>query len=279
MGRIPTITFSTGATMPQLGFGVWQVADDEAEAVVAEALKVGYRSIDTAQMYRNESGVGRALAASDVDRADVFLTTKLDNDAHGYDEAQRAFDESLKRLHTDYVDLFLIHWPLPAADRYVETWRALNEIRRSGRAKSIGVSNFTAEHLQRLIDDTGVAPVIDQIELHPYFQQRDMRSFNSQHGIATEAWSPLGQGGDVLTDPVIVGIAARLDVSPAQVVIAWHLAIGNVVIPKSVTPSRIAENFAAADVSLTAADLAAIEALDRATGRIGPDPDSVGGPS
>lgn len=259
--------------MPQLGFGVWQVADDAAEVAVAEALRVGYRSVDTAQMYENETGVGRAIATSGIDRGDIFLTTKLNNSLHSRDKALAAFDESLARLGTDYVDLFLIHWPQPAKGLYVEAWRALIEIAESGRARSIGVSNFTADHLQRLIDETGTAPVLDQIELHPYFQQRDMREFNAAHNIATEAWSPLGQGGELLADPVLAGIAARHEASPAQIVIAWHLALGNVVIPKSVTPSRIAENFKAAQLELTADDLAAIAALDRG-GRIGPNPDS-----
>lgn len=270
---IETITLSDGKTMPQLGFGVWQVPDDGAEVAVAEALRVGYRSIDTAQMYENEAGVGRAVAASGIDRGDLFLTTKLANWQHGRDKALAAFDKSLARLGTDYVDLFLIHWPQPGKDLYVETWRALIEIAESGRARSIGVSNFTADHLQRLIDETGSTPALDQIELHPYFQQRGMREFNAAHGIATEAWSPLGQGGDLLADPMIAGIAARHQASTAQVVIAWHLAVGNVVIPKSVTPSRIAENFEAARLELTADDLTALASLDRG-GRIGPYPAS-----
>lgn len=273
-----TVTLSGGVTMPQLGFGVWQVPDDGAETAVGHALAAGYRLIDTAQMYRNEAGVGRALAAADVDRADVFVTTKLDNKAHGFDETKRAFDESLERLQTDYVDLFLIHWPLPVTNRYVDSWRAMIEIQGSGRARAIGVSNFTGDYITRLIDETGVAPVLDQIETHPYFQQAQMRAFNAGHGIVTESWSPLGQGGAVLSDPVITSIAAAHGATPAQVVIAWHLAIGNVVIPKSVTPSRISENFAAADVTLTADDLAAIAGLDRADGRIGPDPVTVGEP-
>lgn len=277
MAKNAQIALHTGATIPQLGFGVWQVPDEAAEVAVGEALAVGYRSIDTAQMYRNESGVGRAIAASDVDRSDIFLTTKLNNDRHGITEAPRAFGESLERLGTDYVDLFLIHWPLPAANKFVETWQAMIELQRSGRAKSIGVSNFTIEYLQRLIDETGVAPVINQIELHPYFQQAELRAWDRAHGIVTEAWSPLGQGGALLTDPVITGIAAQHKASPAQIVIAWHLAIGNVVIPKSVTPSRIAENFASTEITLSADDLAAIAELDRADGRIGPDPVTAGG--
>lgn len=272
---IPTLTLSGGIAMPQLGFGVWQVPDDAAETAVGQALAAGYRSIDTAAMYRNEEGVGRALAASELDRADIFLTTKLKNDDQGRDEALRAFDASLAALGTDYVDLYLIHWPQPTLGRYVDTWRALIEIAASGRAKAIGVSNFTVEYLQRLIDETGVTPALNQVELHPYLQQADMRAYHAEHGIATEAWSPLGQGGELLADPVIAGIAAARGCTPAQVVLAWHLASGIVAIPKSVTPSRIAENFAAADIALTEADLAAIAGLDR-DGRIGPHPSTVG---
>lgn len=275
MTTIPTLTLSGGTVMPQLGFGVWQVPDDAAEVAVGQALAAGYRSIDTAAMYRNEEGVGRALAASELDRADIFLTTKLNNDGHGHDETIRSFEESLAKLGTEYVDLYLIHWPQPTKDRYVDSWRAMIEIAASGRAKAIGVSNFTAEYLQRLIDETGVTPVLNQIELHPYLQQTEMRAFHAEHGIATEAWSPLGQGGELLADPVIAGIAAAHDCTPAQVVLAWHLASGTVAIPKSVTPGRIAENFAAADVDLTDADLAAIAGLDR-DGRIGPHPSTVG---
>lgn len=275
MTTIPTLTLSGGTTMPQLGFGVWQVPDDATEVAVGQALAAGYRSIDTAAMYRNEEGVGRALAASELDRADIFLTTKLNNDGHGHDETIRSFEESLAKLGTEYVDLYLIHWPQPTKDRYVDSWRAMIEIAESGRAKAIGVSNFTAEYLQRLIDETGVTPVLNQIELHPYLQQAEMRAFHAEHGIATEAWSPLGQGGELLADPVIAGIAAAHGCTPAQVVLAWHLASGTVAIPKSVTPSRITENLAAADVTLTEADLAAIAGLDR-DGRIGPHPSTVG---
>lgn len=264
--------------MPRLGLGVWRVPDDAAEAAVREALKVGYRSIDTAEMYQNEAGVGRGLATAGVDRADVFVTTKLDNNGHGFDESQRALGESLAKLGIDHVDLFLIHWPLPITDRYVETWRGMIEAQRAGKTKSVGVSNFTIEYLKRLIDETGVAPVLNQIELHPYFQQRELRAFHAEHDIVTEAWSPLGQGGELLADPVITGIAQAHDASPAQVVIAWHLAIGNVVIPKSVTPSRIAENFAAAELTLTEGELDAIAGLDRTDGRIGPDPVTIGEP-
>jgi diketogulonate reductase-like aldo/keto reductase len=275
MTNVPTVALSSGAHMPQLGFGVWQVPDGEAQPAVAEALRVGYRSIDTAAMYRNESGVGRAITESGLDRAEVFLTTKLNNDGHGHDAALSAFDASLERLGTDYVDLYLIHWPQPNQDKYVNTWRAFIEIQHSGRARSIGVSNFTAEYLQRLIDETGVAPAVNQIELHPYLQQREMRAFHADHGIATEAWSPLGQGGALLADPAVAAVAEKYGASPAQVVIAWHLAHGIVAIPKSVTPSRISENFAAAGITLADDDVSMIDSLDR-DGRIGPHPGTVG---
>lgn len=278
MTTIRNVALSSGAQMPQLGLGVWRVDDATVERAVKEALKVGYRSIDTAQMYRNEAGVGRGLAASGVDRGDVFVTTKLDNKEHGLAESQRALAGSLSQLGVDYVDLFLIHWPLPVTNKFVETWNGLIAARNAGLTRSIGVSNFTTEYLTRLIDETGEAPVINQIELHPYFQQRELRDFHAARGIATEAWSPLGQGGELLADPVLARIAEAHDATPAQVVIAWHLAIGNVVIPKSVTPSRIAENFAAATVELTDGELADIAALDRSDGRMGPDPVTIGEP-
>ncbi len=271
---VPGRTLSDGTVIPQLGFGVWQVDDDEAERACAHALKVGYRHIDSASAYRNEAGVGRAVAGSELDRADVFVTTKLWNGDHGYDKALRAFDISLGKLGMDYVDLYLIHWPTPARDLYSETWRALIELHKQGRARAIGVSNFHQTHLERIIADSGVTPVINQIELHPYLQQVDMRMVNSAKGIITEAWSPLGSGHGLLEDPVLAEIADRVGATPAQVVLAWHLAIGNVVIPKSVTPSRIEENLAATGVTLSSGDIAAIATLDRGT-RTGPDPDTA----
>jgi diketogulonate reductase-like aldo/keto reductase len=274
VSTIQDVPLNNGTSIPQLGFGVWQVPDDVAETVVGEALRVGYRHIDTAALYRNEEGVGRAVAASGLPRGDVFITTKLGNGSHGYDAAMQAFDRSLERLGTDYVDLYLIHWPQPSRDLYVETWRALERIQADGRAKAIGVSNFTTEHLDRLASETDVVPVLDQVETHPYLAQRDTRSYLSTHGIAHESWSPLGQGGALLSDPTIVTIADAHDATPAQVVIAWHLERGSIVIPKSVTPSRIAENFAAATLTLTAAEMAEIDALDRG-GRIGPHPDDA----
>jgi 2,5-diketo-D-gluconate reductase A len=272
---VPSVTLSDGQTMPQLGFGVWRVADDVAEVAVGQALDAGYRLIDTAAMYRNETGVGRALAAAadrGVPREDVYLTTKLNNTDHGYDNALRACEASLDKLGVDVLDLYLIHWPLPARDDYVDTWKALVQLQSDGRVRSIGVSNFLPEHLERIIGETGVTPVIDQIECHPYLQQKTERAFNTEHGIHTEAWSPLGAGdNNLLEDPVLVDIAGRNGVSPAQAVLAWHLAMGNVVIPKSVTPSRILENLVSVTVPLPAEDLGLINGLDRGE-RTGPDP-------
>ncbi|WP_434453202.1 aldo/keto reductase [Lentzea sp. E54] len=260
--------------MPQLGFGVWQVPDAEATPAVAEALKAGYRSIDTAAAYGNEAGTGEAIAQSGVDRDDIFVTTKLWNDDQGYDATLRAFDTSMKKLGLDVLDLYLIHWPTPARELYVDTWKAFVRLRKEGRVRAIGVSNFQPAHVRKLIDETGVAPAVNQIELHPYFQQSELRAFNAEHGIRTEAWSPLGQGGELLNDPVIAEIAARHNRSAAQVVLRWHLQIGNVVIPKSVTPSRIRENIAVFDFELSEEEIAAVSTLDRG-GRIGPNPDTL----
>lgn len=273
----PSITLSSGVAIPQLGFGVWQVTDDQAPDAVGTALRTGYRHIDTAEGYANEHGVGIAVAEAAVERDEVFVTTKLRGPSHGRERAQAAFADSRAALGLDVVDLFLIHWPQPGVDLYVETWQTFIELREQGLVRSIGVSNFLPEHLQRLIDETGVAPDINQVELHPYLAQRELREFHAAHGIATEAWSPLGQGGPLLGDPVIASIAQRLGHTPAQIVIAWHLAIGNVVIPKSVTPARIEENFASLQVTLTDDDVAAISALDR-DGRIGPHPNDINDP-
>ncbi|WP_090049467.1 aldo/keto reductase [Lentzea fradiae] len=262
--------------MPQLGFGVWQVPDAEATPAVAEALRAGYRSIDTAAAYGNESGVGKAIAQSDVDRDDIFVTTKLWNADHGRDKTLRSFDESMKRLGLDVLDLYLIHWPTPARDLYVDTWKAFVQLREEGRVRAIGVSNFQPAHLRRLVEETGVAPAVNQVELHPYLQQADLRAFHAEHGIHTEAWSPLGQGGELLNDPVVTEIAARHGKSAAQVVLRWHLQIGNVVIPKSVTPERIRQNIEVFDFELDDAELAALSTLDRG-GRIGPNPDEFNG--
>ncbi|MEU0881505.1 aldo/keto reductase [Lentzea sp. NPDC005914] len=257
--------------MPQLGFGVWQVPDAEATPAVTAALKAGYRSIDTAAIYGNERGVGEAIAG--FDRDELFVTTKLWNADQGYDSTLRAFDESLKKLKLDVLDLYLIHWPTPARDLYADTWKAFVELQKEGRVRAIGVSNFQPAHLRRLIDETGVGPAVNQIELHPYLQQAELRAFHAQHGIQTEAWSPLGQGGELLSDPVIAEIAERHGRSAAQVVLRWHLQIGNVVIPKSVTPARIVENISVFDFELSDEEIAAVSTLDRA-GRIGPNPDT-----
>ncbi|MDO5634948.1 MAG: aldo/keto reductase [Micrococcus sp.] len=275
MSTVDTVAFHDGTTIPQLGYGVWQVKDDVAADVVAQALQAGYRHIDTAAIYGNEEGVGRGIAASGVDRSEIFLTTKVWNSDQGYDSTFAALDASLERLGTDYVDLYLIHWAKPSAGKYVETWKALIELQQQGKVRSIGVSNFPQAQLEEIIEATGVTPVIHQIELHPYFQQRELRAFGAQHQIVTEAWSPLGQGGELLNDPVIVEIAEKHGATPGQVVIAWHLAVGNVVIPKSVTPERIVSNFEGAAVRLSEDDVAAIDALDRAEGRIGPDPATI----
>ncbi|WP_406865497.1 aldo/keto reductase [Streptomyces sp. HUAS MG47] len=257
--------------MPQLGFGVWQVPDDEATRAVTAALEAGYRSIDTAAIYDNETGTGRALADSGIPRDELFVTTKLWNSEQGYDSTLRAFDASLDRLGLDHVDLYLIHWPVPAKDAYVDTYRAFEKILADGRARAIGVSNFLPEHLERLIAETSVVPAINQIELHPQLQQRASREAHARHGIATEAWSPLGQGRGLLEVPAIVAIAQKHGRTPAQVVLRWHLQTGNVVIPKSVTPSRIRENIEVFDFELDAEDLAGIAALDE-NRRLGPNP-------
>ncbi|KXO94912.1 oxidoreductase [Tsukamurella pulmonis] len=266
---VPNVKLNNGTPIPQLGFGVWQVPDDGARDAVAEALRVGYRSIDTAKVYENEAGTGRAIAESGLARDEVFLTTKLWNSDQGFDETLRAFDGSLERLGTDYVDLYLIHWPVLEYDRYVDTFKAFQRIRDEGRAKAIGVSNFTVEALRRVIDETGETPTVNQIELHPGLPQDELRAFHAEHGIATEAWSPLGQG-ESLKDPVITEVAAAHGVTPAQAILRWHLQLGNVVIPKSVTPARIAENFDVFGFELSADEVARISAVPGQ--RIGPDP-------
>ncbi|WP_284979073.1 aldo/keto reductase [Arthrobacter sp. fls2-241-R2A-200] len=273
MTSSPTLTFNDGNTIPQLGYGVWQVEDDVAEKVVRQAFEAGFRHIDTAKIYGNESGVGRAIASSGLSAEEIFITTKLWNADQGYESTLEAFEASMDRLGIQTLDLYLIHWQQPKQEKYVDTWKALIELKKRGRVKSIGVSNFTKEGLQRIIDETGVVPAINQVELHPFFNQADLREFNASKGILTQAWSPLGQGGELLENATIAEIAEKHGATPAQVVIAWHLTIGNVVIPKSVTESRIQENFAALNVTLDATDVEAISSLDRGTeGRIGPDP-------
>lgn len=267
---VPAIELHDGTSIPQLGFGVFQVPPEDTEKVTAQALEAGYRHIDTARAYRNERGVGAAIAASGLPRDDVFVTTKLWNDDQGADSAERAFDASLERLGLDVVDLYLIHWPAPQRDLYVDTWKVFEKLRADGRVRSIGVSNFRLEDLQRLLDLGLSVPSVNQIELHPYLTQHDLREFHAAHEIATEAWSPLAQGA-VLDDPVIVDVAKSHDATAAQVVLAWHLALGNVVIPKSVTPERIAENFGATSLTLDDSEVEAITALDRGE-RTGPDP-------
>ncbi|SFR83977.1 2,5-diketo-D-gluconate reductase A [Agromyces sp. CF514] len=267
---VPTITLNNGVRMPQLGFGVFQVPDDETAAAVATALEVGYRSIDTAAVYGNEAGVGRALAESGIARDELFVTTKVWNSDQGYDETLRAFDASAAKLGLEQLDLYLIHWPTPDRGRYLDTWRALERLLADGRTRAIGVSNFEPEHLERLIDSGSVVPAVNQVELHPAMSNRAVIAADERHGLATEAWSPLAQGA-VLGQASVVEIAGRHDRTPAQVVLRWHLQQGRIVIPKSVTPARIAENFDVFGFELSADELLAIDALDSG-GRIGPHP-------
>jgi 2,5-diketo-D-gluconate reductase A len=270
--QVPRIKLQPGEQIPQLGFGVFQVPPKETEVAVAQALAAGYRHIDTAAAYRNEGAAGEAIHASGIDREQIFLTTKCWNDDQGYERAKRACKASLERLELSHLDLYLIHWPVPAHDLYVETWKAFIELQSEGLVRSIGVSNFQPAHLERVIAETGVTPAINQVELHPYFQQAGLRREHERLGILTEAWSPLGQGLE-LQDPVIVQIAQKHGKTAAQTIIRWHLQLGNVVIPKSVTPSRIQENFEVFGFELSEAEMDAIAALD-AGKRIGPDPDT-----
>ncbi len=272
---VPSITLNDGRTIPQLGFGVFQIDPADTAQAVTTALDTGYRHIDTAEMYGNEKQVGQALTESSLDRGDVFVTSKLNNGFHRPDDARRAFDETLADLGTDYVDLFLIHWPLPTRydGDYVSTWQVLEEFQRDGRARSIGVSNFQVAHLEKLAVETGTVPAVNQVEVHPYFTNDAVREYGRQHGIATEAWSPIAQGA-VLDDPTIGEIAQKVDRTPAQVVLRWQIQRGDIVFPKSVTPSRIEENFALFDFELGEDDVAAITALDKGEdGRRGPNPD------
>ena len=267
---VPAVSLHDGVEIPQLGFGVFQIPPEETQEKVEEALSVGYRHVDTAAAYRNEAGVGAAIAASGVRREDVFVTTKLWNSEQGHDSTLRAFEKSIERLGTSHVDLYLIHWPLPAQGLFLDTWRAFERIREEGGARSIGVSNFRVEDLERLGREAEQRPSVNQIELHPRFQQAELRAWHAEHDIATEAWSPLAQG-DLLEDGTIETIAAHHDRTPAQVILRWHLQIGNVVIPKSATPERIRENFELFDFALSEDDVAAIERLDSGE-RTGPDP-------
>ncbi|MGQ2968245.1 oxidoreductase [Rhizobium sp. TH135] len=265
------LSLHDGARIPQVGLGVWQTPDNEAAPAVKAALDAGYRHVDTAAVYENEQGVGEGIRQSGLLRSDIFLTTKLWNTDQGYEQTLKAFEASLKRLGTDYVDLYLIHWPSAHRGLFVDTWKALVTLKEEGRAKSIGVSNFYPEHIEKIVAETGVVPVINQIELHPDFQQRETRAFHEKHKIATQSWSPLGQG-KLLGHPVIAEIAQKLGRTPAQVIIRWHIENGLVVIPKSVTPSRIVENFKVFDFKLSAEDLDRLNGLDDAGARIGPDP-------
>jgi 2,5-diketo-D-gluconate reductase A len=271
---VTTLKLNTGMEIPQIGFGVFQVPPDETAQAVATALQAGYRLIDTAQGYQNEEGVGRALAETEVPRDEIFVTTKLTNSEHGRDKALRAFDASMQKLGLDVLDLFLIHWPLPMYDQYVETWKAFEELVASGRVKAIGVSNFTERHLQRLLDETGTVPALNQVELHPWFPQTALREFHAQHGIVTEAWSPIGQGKGLLEEQVIADLAKEKGRSPAQVVLRWHVQNGLVAIPKSVNPERIKQNLDVFDFELSDEDMARIATLDSGK-RLGPDPETA----
>jgi 2,5-diketo-D-gluconate reductase A len=268
--EVPVLTLRDGVEIPQLGFGVFQIPVGQTQEKVEEALAVGYRHVDTAAAYGNEAEVGAAIAATGVRREDVFVTTKLWNSDHGHDSALRGFEASLERLGTGHVDLYLIHWPQPGKDRYLDTWRAFERIKEEGGARSIGVSNFRVEELERLAADAGQMPTVNQVELHPRFQQAELRAWHADHEIATEAWAPLAQG-DLLEDGTIETVAAHHDRAPAQVILRWHLQIGNVVIPKSAHPERIRQNFEVFDFELSEDDMAALERLDTGE-RIGPDP-------
>ncbi|MBD8013424.1 aldo/keto reductase [Microbacterium sp. APC 3898] len=257
------ITLNNGIKMPQLGFGVWQVEDDQATAAVSKALETGYTSIDTAMIYQNEKGVGKALKETTVPREELFITTKVWNSDQGYGNTLRAFEESLERLGLDYVDLYLIHWPTPEFDNYVDTYKALEQLYKDGRVKAIGVCNFEIEHLERLLAECDIPPVLNQVECHPYLAQNELKEFCAKHDIFVEAWSPLDQGGEVLTDETIQKIAEAKGKSPAQVVLRWHLQNGTIVIPKSVTPSRIEENFNVFDFELSEAEMNEINALNK----------------
>lgn len=275
MTAVPAITLNNAVQIPQLGFGTFQIEPEETRETTLAALEAGYRHIDTAEMYGNEKEVGQAVRDSGIDRADIFVTSKLNNGAHAHDDALKAFDRTMDDLGLDYLDLFLIHWPLPGKGDFVETWKALEEIYRSGRSKAIGVSNFQPHHLRRLMQGSDVVPAVNQIEVHPYLTQDDVRAFGAEHDIATEAWSPIAQG-KVLDDPTINRIAQRVGKSPAQVTLRWHLQRGDIVFPKSVTQKRIEENFDLFDFELSEGDIGEISALNRDE-RTGPDPERFNG--
>jgi 2,5-diketo-D-gluconate reductase A len=275
LSNVPAIQLNDGAHIPQLGFGVFQIDPEDTAEAVKTALDIGYRHIDTAEMYQNERGVGEGIRDAGLDRADVYITSKLNNGFHRPDDARRAFDETLTALGSDYVDLFLIHWPLPTLydGDFVSTWQTLEEFKKDGRARSIGVSNFQTAHLERLAKETDTTPAVNQIEVHPYFTNEAVRTYGSAHGIATEAWSPIAQGR-VLGDPVVQRIAEATGRTPAQVVLRWHIQRGDIVFPKSVTPQRIRENLALFDFELDDSDMDLLTSLDNGeAGRTGPNPD------
>lgn len=272
---VPTITLNNGVAIPQFGFGVFQIETADTVKAVRRALDAGYRHIDTAQMYGNEAEVGRAIAESGIARDEIFVTTKLDNDKHGRDAAGKALDESLRKLGLDHVDLFLIHWPRPSENRYLETWHAFEQLAVAGKARAIGVSNFTEDYLDLLAKESNIVPAVNQIELHPRFPQQELRAYHQAHGIATEAWSPIGQGGDLLEEEALETLGQKHGKTPAQVVLRWQVQLGNIVFPKSVTPSRIAENIDVFDFALSDADMATIDELDIGK-RTGPDPETFG---
>lgn len=274
MARVPTMTFDNGIEIPQLGYGVFRIPNTETQEAVTRALQIGYRHIDTAAIYGNEEGVGRAIAESGVPREELFVTTKLWNEKQGYESTFEAFETSLQKLGLDHVDLYLIHWPIPARDRFVDSWKAFEKLLADGRTRAIGVSNFRVEDLERLISETSVVPAINQIELHPQFPQQELRVFHAKHNIATEAWGPLGQGS-LIENATIGELASKHGKSPAQIILRWHVQIGNVVIPKSVTPERMAENLDIFDFSLAEDDLVTIAGVDTGV-RIGGDPSVVG---
>ncbi|MFF7398986.1 aldo/keto reductase [Achromobacter sp. NPDC008082] len=274
MAKVPAVKLNDGNKIPQLGLGVWQVPDDQAAASVKEALAAGYRSVDTAAIYGNEAGVGAGLRASGVARKDLFITTKLWNDRHGYDDAHKAMDESLEKLGLAYVDLYLIHWPVAGSTKFLDAWRAMVEMKEDGRARSIGVSNFTRANLEQLMEASKVVPAVNQIELHPGFTQPDLRAFHAKHGIATESWSPLAQGG-ITKEKVILDLAEKHGKSPAQITLRWHLQSDLIVIPKSVTSARIRENIDVFDFELSGDEIAAIDSIKQGA-RLGPDPEKFG---
>ena len=272
MTAVPNITLNNGVDIPQLGFGVFQIPPEQTKDATLSALEVGYRHIDTAEMYGNEKEVGEAVRESGIDRGEVFVTSKLNNGFHAYDDALDAFDRTLKDLDLGYLDLFLVHWPLPGVGDYVETWKAMEKMYESGRVRAIGVSNFQPHHLRNILGETSVTPAVNQVEAHPYFANDEVRAFDAEHGIATEAWAPIAKG-QVLDDPTIVRIAESNGKTPAQVTLRWHVQRGDIVFPKSVTRSRVEENFDIFDFELSEADMAEISGLDR-DGRTGPDPDT-----